>query len=362
MAKLTMWKPQKTKDYHYMDRIIKEQFFVGGTGAYIHKYIGPYQTVDKSDKSQPNYTEGNETDPITGELTNPNGWVNETKIQDLLFLENRDRKYEADVYELRGVYNVTDNDFDLTQFGVFLTNDTLYMTFHINDMVDTIGRKLMSGDVIELPHLADDLGLEITEKPIPKYYVVQDANRGGEGFSQTWWPHIWRIKMGPITDSQEFAGILKEPGENDRDEATKLYNRVLDANKQVVQYAKDNAESYTTSLAEHLFGYDGTSNSNEVSYDSNIPTGISFPNDPNQGDYFVRTDFNPNRLFVRRGTRWHRIFDQTGAGDTWEQKTFNAGGFVNNEEPTMATNDRIFAERQTITNPVPPIVDSEGSE
>jgi len=358
MPKLTMWKPQKTKDYHYIDRIIKEQFFVGGTGAYIHKYIGPYQTVDKNDKSQPNYLEGNETDPITGKKTNPNGWVNETKIQDLLLLENRDRKYEADVYELRGVYNVTDNDFDLTQFGIFLTNDTLYMTFHINEMVDVIGRKLMSGDVLELPHLADSLGLEITDKPIPKYYVVQDANRGGEGFSQTWWPHIWRVKIGPITDGQEFAGILNEPGEEDRDEAVSIYNRVLNSNKQVVAAAKDNAESYTTSLAEHLFGFDAIDNPQD-DYDPSIPAGNSFPDSANQGEYFVRTDYIPNRLFVRRGTRWHRIFDQTGAGDTWEQKTFNAGSFVENEEAKMTTNNREFAERQTVTNPVPPIVDNK---
>ena len=86
---------------------------------------------------------------------------------------------------MRGVYNVSDNDFDLTQFGVFLTNDTLYMTFHMNDMVETVGRKLMSGDVLELPHLVDDLALEVGKDPLPKFYVVQDANRGGEGFSQT---------------------------------------------------------------------------------------------------------------------------------------------------------------------------------
>ena len=30
----------------------------------------------------------------------------------------------------------------------------------MNDMVDKIGRKLMSGDVIELPHLRDDLLLD----------------------------------------------------------------------------------------------------------------------------------------------------------------------------------------------------------
>ena len=74
-------------------------------------------------------------------------------------MENRDRKYDPDVFELRGVYNVSDNDFDLTQFGLFLTNDTLFISFHINDMVERMGRRLMPGDVIELPHLRDELYL-----------------------------------------------------------------------------------------------------------------------------------------------------------------------------------------------------------
>ena len=59
------------------------------------------------------------------------------------------------VYQLRGIYNVQDIDFDLTQFGLFLANDTLFINFHMNDMIDTLGRKLMSGDVLELPHLKD---------------------------------------------------------------------------------------------------------------------------------------------------------------------------------------------------------------
>lgn len=350
MPKITMWKPQKTKDYTYFDRIISEQFFVGGLGTFVHKYIGPYQTRKDTSPSKPNYLEGNEFDPITGEKTNPEGIINETKIQDLLLLENRDRKYEKNIYELKGVYNVSDNDFDLTQFGLFLTQDVFYMTFHINDMVDTIGRKLLSGDVLELPNLTEYLGLEITQ-PIPKYYVVQDANRGGEGFSQTWWPHIWRVKLGPITDSQEFAGILNEPGEAGRNEAVSIYKRTLNISNQVVKAAKENAESYTHPLAEHLFGYDSAVTGTE--FDSEIPTGDTFPDSPDIGDYFVRTDFQPNRLFKWTGTLWQRLYDNT-APETWEETTYNAGGFIENTENTTVVGNTEFAERQPISNPIKP--------
>jgi hypothetical protein len=59
--------------------------------------------------------------------------VDVLNIQDLLLLENRDRIYDPDVYVIRGVYNTQDVDFDLTQFGLFLNNDTIFMTFHYND-------------------------------------------------------------------------------------------------------------------------------------------------------------------------------------------------------------------------------------
>lgn len=334
MPRISMWNPKKSFDYYFIDRTIREQFFIGGTGAYVHKYVGPYQNDNSNDVSKPNYTSKDE--------------INETHIQDLLFLENRDRKYEKDVYELRGVYNVSDNDFDLTQYGVFLTNDTLYMTFHMNDMVETVGRKLISGDVIELPHMVDDLGLEVGKEGLPKFYVVQDANRGGEGFSQTWWPHIWRVKLGPITDSQEFAGILGDPGDGGVGDAISIYRKTLDISDAVVQSARNTAEFYDLDLTNLSFG-DGI----PQGYGNNIPSGNSFPTSPNQGDYFIRTDFQPNRLFTRSGNKWQRISDSKVKENYWESKTFNGGEFVQNTDEIVGVGDREFAVRQPISNPIP---------
>ena len=115
---------------------------------------------------------------------------------------------------MRGVYNAQDIDFDLSQFGLFLNNDTLFITFHYNFMIDTIGRKLMSGDVLELPNLKDfnplDSGIA---RAIPKYYVIQDAAFASEGFSQTWLPHLWRVKATPLVSAQEYNDILDKPFE-----------------------------------------------------------------------------------------------------------------------------------------------------
>ena len=78
----------------------------------------------------------------------------------MLFLENRDRKYDTSIYEMRGIYNVQDIDFDLSAIWYVLQNDTVFMTVHINSSVKTLGRKLMNGDVIELPHLKDEYALD----------------------------------------------------------------------------------------------------------------------------------------------------------------------------------------------------------
>lgn len=166
-------------------------FQVGGVDVLLHKYIGPQDPTD------------------------PNKAMGETTIQDVLFLENRDRKYDADIYNLRGVYSAQDTDFNLSQFGLFLQNDTVFLTVHINNSVDTIGRKIMSGDVVELPNLKDEYALNDFKSALKRFYVVDDVNRAAEGFSAVWYPHLYRLKLKPIVDSQEFKDILTRPEDED---------------------------------------------------------------------------------------------------------------------------------------------------
>jgi len=362
MPRLSVYKPTKTNDYHFMDRNIREQFDVGGTGVHVHKYLGPAVTQDKNDPSQPNYLSGSEVDPLNGEFINTDGLINETKVQDLLFMENRDRKYDQDIYELRGVYNVQDTDFDLTQFGLFLSNDNLYMSFHMNEMVEIVGRRLMPGDVLELPHIRDALLLNADKKAINKYYVVNDANRGAEGFSQTWYPHIWRVKLSPLTDSQEYYDIL-----GDSDDANSLKNDIstykaeFNISDAIVE-AADKDDPTGTSLTDHLFGYDHPTAGGLVKQDTTynhgetIASGDQFPSTPNQGDYFIRTDFSPNRLFVRRGNRWHRLYDNI-TDKTWTDQTYNASDYINNKKTTIV-NDEEFNELTPLSDVIKPKSDN----
>ena len=128
-----MYTPEKGNNYRFIDRNISQMFQFGGTDVYVHKYLGSNTTEENATADQPNYA--------TTDVTN---------IQDLLFLENRDRKYDPEIYKIRGIYNVQNIDFNLSQFGLFIDNDTIYMTVHINDFINFLGRKPLCGDVMEL--------------------------------------------------------------------------------------------------------------------------------------------------------------------------------------------------------------------
>ena len=352
-----MWKEQKTFDYSFHDNRIREMFTIGGTGVNIHKYLGTFEQAS-GDATQPKY------DTIT-----------ENRIQDLLFLENRDRKYDQTVYQLRGIYNVQDIDFDLTQFGLFLANDTLFINFHMSDMMDMLGRKLMNGDVLELPHLKDFYPLDTDlSTSLRRFYVVQDGSRAAEGFSPTWYPHLWRVKCTPLVDSQEYRDILGDTSDsNSLKNLLSTYKKELEINNAIIEQAEkyvpktgyDTEKFYviptdkdgipatatsktadTTSVraSSDTVSTDETAVSPSVNWSAkyltgdgippngfHVTPGIQFPAHPLEGEYILRLDYMPNRLFRYDGTRWVKIEDAVrteldGTGNTQRDS------FINNTE------------------------------
>ena len=385
MPRLSLYRPNKTADYEFLDRIINEQFSIGGTDLFIHKYLGTKNpSNENATADQPQYAT-----------------IKETNIQDMLFLENRDRKYDADIYRIRGVYNVQDNDFNLSQFGLFLSNDTLFLTIHINSSVKTLGRKVMPGDVIELPHLVDEYALNDYSVALKRFYVVEDVNRASEGFSQTWYPHLYRLKLKQIIDSQEYKDILDLPA---GDEAGNTLRDVLSTfeidmqinNAVIAQAEADAAKSgydtshfYTLQVDERgqteLVTADlttlDTSTQNELADRVNqtpersgysgyllgdglapngeaFGSGISFPLSSTKGDYFLRLDFMPNRLFRFDGTRWVKMEDnvRTTLSNTSTRNT-QKGTFINNTNTTTVCDDTID-ERQSLSKALRPKADN----
>ena len=344
MPRLSLWRQNHTNDYKFFDRNIFEMFTVGGTDINIHKYLGPAETAGSQDATKP-------------DLLNQSA----KNIQDLLFLENRDRIYDTSVYSMRGIYRVNDNDFDLSQFGLFLTSDTLFIVFHTNDMVEKLGRKIIVGDVLELPHLKDYYPLnDDLPTALKRFYVVQDATRGAEGFSPTWWSHLWRVKVQPLVDSQEYKDILNSldpAGGTDTStngtlgELLSTYNTYININDVVVSQAEndvpesgyDVSSIYVEPDYTNPNGNYGMNITGYLSGDGLPPngvtssSGISFPMNPSSGEYFLRVDFLPNRLFQYDGKRWVKVEDavRTSLTPGPNNKT-QLSKFVNNENITMS--------------------------
>jgi len=386
MPRLSIYKPEKGNDYKFFDRNINEMFQVGGVDIFLHKYIGTY------DQGATN-KDGPASPTLPAEST-----MGERTIQDLLFLENRDRKYDADVYVIRGIYNVQDTDFNLSQFGMFLQNDTLFLTVHLNDVVERLGRKPMSGDVVEFPNLKDDYSLDASIPiALKRFYVIEDVNRSAEGFSPTYWPHLLRLKLKTIVDSQEFRDIIGDATtEGSLASYMSTYNKEKEINDAIIAQAEADApksgfnykQFYVTPIDERgNIRLEGVNSNESISSDQPINAvidtpasshygfyyngdgippngyvagaGTSFPtSNVNKGDYFLRLDFLPNRLFRFDGIRWIKVEDSVRLTTTNNntRNTFKTG-FVNNSS-TTTINGLTVEQRQTLTNALKPKADN----
>jgi hypothetical protein len=405
MPRLSLYRPEKGNDFKFIDKTIWEMFQVGGTDVLVHKYIGPGSSSAGASPSTPNYI----------------GGPKETQIQDLLFLENRDRKYDPDVYLLRGVYNIQDIDFNLSQFGLFLQNDTVFMTFHINDTVEKLGRKIMSGDVIELPHLKDEYALNDLQFALKRFYVIEEVNRAAEGFSVTWYPHLYRAKCKPLVDSQEFKQILDGAAGEGSNQTLRDIMSTYEREMQITQAVLDQADAdvpaagydttkYYTLQTDPLTGraelvtvdnntlseYDASSDNadalnastQELSPDHNdypgylvgdgIPgngapftSGIAYPINPIRGQFCLRTDYLPTRLFRFDGAHWVKIEDDvrmtmtnlgdsdTASGNRFEGKDTRLTqktSFINNTK-TDVINGNVVKEKQSLSKALRPQAD-----
>lgn len=397
MPRLSLWRENHSTDYKFFDRRISEMMTVGGTGVMVHKYLGAdTSTNDGTDATKPAYQN-----------------QSELNIQDLLFIENRDRKYDTSVYSMRGMYQVQDQDFDLKQFGIFLATGTVFMTFHLNDMIETLGRRVISGDVLELMHLKDYDSLDQSVPvALKRFFVVSDAMRSAEGYSPTWWPHLWRVKLQPLVDSQEYKDILKNiAASSDPFEANanvspvgsviSTYSKYLNINEAIIAQAEvelpksgyDTSKFYTLPLdSKGEPGSDGRPDASSanvhvatggvdasqaplppnkkipgyLSGDGTAPNGLSvamglaFPANPKNGDFFLRLDYVPNRLFRFDSKRWVKVEDSVrtnltpGAPDNLTGRN----QYVNNTGTFTDLQGNTHPQRQSLSKALTPKADN----
>jgi len=397
-----MYRPEKGNDFRFLDRAINEQFQVGGTDVFLHKYLGPNAPAE------------GEATPSTPDQSGSS--VPELGIQDLLFMENRDRSYAPDVYVLRGIYTLQDIDFNLSQFGLFLQNDNIMVTFHLRGSYDAVGRKIMAGDVIELPHQKDEYALGDDAVALKRFYVVSEVTRPASGYSQTWYPHLLRAKCQPLVDTQEYKEILDKPlldanGDDTGDTIRDLISNVqtsIEINNQIIAQAEADVgkSGYDT---EHLYVVplknketvdvaDVSDTINDASIDNpaldasivlnspdhnyyvgyltgdGIPPngapygfGITFPSNPVKGQFYLRTDYMPNRLFRYDGRHWIKFEDNvrmtvnqsgsTQTSDPTKVRRTQKASFINNTN-TATIAGEVVVEKQALSKALRPKADN----
>lgn len=397
MPRLSLYRPEKGNDFKFIDRVINEQFQVGGTDCMVHKYLGP---IDP--------TAGDST-PGTPVNTNP---IPELGIQDLILMENRDRHYDQDIYRLRGAYTMLDNVFNLAQFGLFLNNDEIMIHFHLRSTVEALGRKLIAGDVIELPHQKDEYALDDSMVALKRFYVISEVTRPSTGYSVTWYPHLLRAKCQPLVDSQEYKEILDAAsGDGDRSlrDIISTYNKNIEINEAIIAQAEADAPKSgydtrsfyviptresgivdTADASDNINTVDSETAALDASMILNSPNrdfyigyltgdgvppngaaftqGIEFPTPGAIGQFHLRTDYFPNRLFRWNGNHWTKFEDNVRMTMTNKPKDgypanrdqtrqTQKTGFINNNT-TATIAGEVVPERQALSKALRPKADN----
>lgn len=380
MPKISLWSPVKGSDYQFIDKTVGELFRMSCDSVLVHEYLGP--------------------------TTDANGSTNTslTTIQDVLFLQNNNRKYNPNVIEMRGHHVPQDVNYDLSQFGVFLSSDVIRISFHFNDMMDSLGRKLIAGDVLEVPSMRD-VAIFDNAVGINRYYVVQDALYLAAGYGPKWFPHVWLVRAKLMTASTEFSQITEQaatgqtaggvgqgigimpdgftatsdqngnPGIGANPNITdslNLFCKIIGISDAVVAQAEQNAffdpkffESANLYIyldpvtnypiiASNYFSGDGAppNYSTDLGQDL-VPSGplvgagISFPPGMTDGQYYLRIDYFPERLFQKQGNYFK--FVEENVLKIWTSYNRILDSYIDNINDTILSDGTIIPEKQALS-------------
>ena len=298
-----LYQKERSKNYNYIDRVVKSYLEQGG--GLFHIY--PMVAVIGADGVRHNIGD--------------NGFV----IGDPVFNENPSRKYSRETFDLWGVTQMKTPQFSFSFSGLsLLDGDEKEISFHYNSMVAQLGRKIMVGDVIEWTWVRDldVLGKETGQN---KFYQVTSSERDENGWAANYKYHLWKVKVKPITNSPEFQDLFNNGKENDfyedvnspnggggLDPNNTTANNELDIMDKILEEAEEMGPSFRLHDEHHVYldennqlyvenrfipqGIDGIPNQLNA---QDIQFGENFPDEANDGDYFLRIDYNPPRLFKR---------------------------------------------------------------
>lgn len=387
MPRISLWNPVKGHDFNFADRAIGENLRIGGDGILVHMYVGP--TTDAA---------GNTDTSLT-------------TIQDVLFLTNNNRKYDPNVIELRGHHQPQDVTYDLSQFGIFLSSDVIRIQFHYTDMIDAIGRKLIAGDVLEFPSMRD-VPIFDNAVGINRYYVIQDALYAAGGYGTKWFPHLWLVRAKLMPASVEYKEIIDQastgqtaggsgqaigimpPGFTETADGNgdpglgcqpniknslDLFCQIIKISDEIVAEAEKNAffdpkffessnlyiyldEKGYPVIGSNYFSGDGAPpnwspdlTKDLVPSGPLVGAGISFPPGMKDGEYYLRIDYTPERLFQKQGSMYKLI--EINVLKVWTAYNRVLDTFIDNINDTVLPDGTVVSEKQPLSQVVKQKVD-----
>lgn len=321
-----MWKKGRTTDYSFIDRNIAEQYNIGGVDMWLYAYVGPKQLNTNDD----------------GTLQTGDGQVDVTSIGDLVFGETAQREYNLEAITLSAVYQVQEATPDLKMPGLFFNFNTMDITIHYNTMMQRVGRKIMPGDVLELPNLRD-FDVIGKDSGLNRFYVVQDAFRTSEGYSVTWQHHIFKLRVKPLTDSPEYSDIIGGDGSNDFPDnpndpnngngngsggsQNSNYDNEMDIMNKIIVQADDEVP-YIHWTNEHI--YDDRSDIWDLA--RVILNGYEFPPEPSKNMFFIKKTYPV--LYEKEGLQWQIV--EVDYGNTFPRLPQDGDFFFKEQEADVS--------------------------
>lgn len=324
----------RTKDYMFIDQQVRNYIEFGGSVFYVYKLIG---------------------------FRNTDGGIDDlTTIQDTVLMENPLGKvYAKEVIPIYGFTKIDKSMFELLAMGLNITSSEItQIVFHYNDMIERLGRKFMSGDIIEVGFLKDVDLLDPDATPATRFFKVDTSQRNKNGWDPHYQQHLWEINVSSLVDSPEYAEILnatsntngshgggsgtEDDGTNGNgsqivingdddpdtnsgvsgsamsiyDKETQIMDALLSEAEKDVEYLGTTQHQLYMEVDEETgkpkvydyfyeaWGNDGVPtnyNPTEVNY------GRTFPEHPTEGDYFLRIDYQIPRLYYYKHGTWNLV-------------------------------------------------------
>ena len=344
-----LYQKERSQNYNYIDRVVKNYFEMGG--ALYHVY--PIRAI--VDKDGVEHEVGKEG----------------LYVSDNVFVENNKRKYCRETYDLYGVTQMQQPTWTTLFSGLSeLDGDEKKLWIHYNSMIAQLGRKIIVGDVIEISWQRD-LDILGKETAANKFYQVTSSERDDASWAQNYKFHIWLLKLKPITNSPEFEDLFNYGDEDDFYEPTGSDNggggldpemtqddNLLEINDKNLEEAEEDV-SFRLHDEHHAYLYKDTNPMvggrfipigidgipAELNADE-VPMGDSFPNYAEIGSYYLKTNFNPPRLYVREDGYWKLIgYD---ARTKWMGVPNRLLQATNNDETVTFEDGTTLEKRQNI--------------